>query len=202
MSTHAPVPVYGEYVPPGWHLLMATVCDVPGATVPELAQTVGVSPATIRTWRKKPEFQRFQAWYIQTFFSQSALPSQLPAGGSLRERRQFKEELSDFAIDMFDRLQDIVENTTDEKLLTQIAHDALDRAGYVATRKVETRAQVMMLTPELLEMLNRRATEAGEAPILVGGNSSHGLPPSPDPRSPDVVVDVHMEKTGPFGPTG
>jgi len=194
MTNQSPVPVYGEYVPAGWHILMATICDVPGATVPELAQTVGVSPATIRTWRKKPEFQRFQAWYIQTFYSQSALPSQLPPGGALRERRQFKEELSDFAIDMFDRLQDIVENTTDEKLLTQIAHDALDRAGYVATRKVETRAQVMMLTPELLEMLNRRATEAGEAPILVGGNSSNGLPPSSDPRSPDVVVDVLLEK--------
>jgi hypothetical protein len=165
------VPVYGEYVPPGWHILMATICDLPAAPIAELAATVGVSPATVRTWRKKPEFQRFQAWYIQTFYANQALPSQLPAAGPLKERRQMKEELSDFAVDMFDRLQDIVENTTDEKLLTQIAHDALDRAGYVATRKVETRAQVMMVTPELLAMLNQRALEAGEEPVaLVGGN--------------------------------
>jgi transposase-like protein len=201
MQNNVPIPVYPEYVPPGWHLLMATMCDLPAATTTELAATVGVSSNTVRTWRKKPEFQRFQAWYIHTFYAQQALPSQLQGG--MRERRQFKEELSDFAIDMFDRLQDIVENTTDEKLLTQIAHDALDRAGYVATRKVETRAQVMMLTPELLDMLNKRAQEAGEQPILVGGiisGAENGALDPPRPGSPDASVDVHVE--GPFGPKG
>jgi hypothetical protein len=186
MSSHVPIPVYPEYVPPGWHILMATMCDLPAATTTELAATVGVSPATVRTWRKKPEFQRFQAWYIQTFYANQALPSQLPASGALRERRQLREELSDFAVDMFDRLQDIVENTTDEKLLTQIAHDALDRAGHVATRRVESRTQVMMLTPELLEMLNKRAQEAGEAPILVG--STDGLLDSPRAGDPGPLV--------------
>lgn len=170
MPNEALVPVYPHYVPPGWQLLLVAMCEVPSASCVELSKMTGVNAQTIRNWRKKPEFASYQQWYLETHYASHGAPviSQVVSStpSTFRQRKELKEEISDFARESFDRLCEIMETTDDEKLQVNIAQDMMDRAGFQASRKVEVHKQAMILTPELLETLNRRAAEAKQAPIV------------------------------------
>jgi len=97
-----------------------------------------------------------------------------------RERLpRIKEEISEYAVECFDRLKDIMETTTSEKLQADVARDLLDRAGHQAVRRETAPRATFVLTPQLYEILQKRQAEAGivvEATILGEG------PDAPEPK--------------------
>lgn len=192
MPTESPVPVYPHYVPPGWQILLVAMCEVPGAASTELSMMTGVNAQTIRNWRKKPEFAAYQQWYLETHYSSSSRPVFTAVASAtpqtFKQRKELKDEISDFARESFDRLCEIMETTDDEKLQVNIAQDMMDRAGFQASRKVEVHKQAMIITPELLAQLNQRALEAKQAPIVEAVSVSSS-PRSPIPDHPSRSDD-------------
>jgi transposase-like protein len=157
-------------------MLAKSVLECPNAPATDLAKILGVNPNTVRKWLKLPEYQRYQTWYIEKRFvaepSPATHPDYVPA--KIRQTR-IKEEISEYAVEMFDRLKDIMETTLDEKLQVNVAQDLLDRAGHQAARKVETAPTAFVMTPELLRILQTRAVEAGAIQVLEGTVIGEGL---------------------------
>jgi hypothetical protein len=150
-------------------MLMAAVLEVgPGMSAKDKADMVGVSTHTIRKWERDPAFQRYQTWYIENKYivTPPHHPSQEAPVPAAVKRRQLREEISEYAEEMFDRLKSIIETTEDEKLVVATAQDIMDRAGHAPQRTVTKTAPVMLLTPEALALFNQRAIEAGHEPVI------------------------------------
>jgi len=186
MSDSAIVRTYpGGYVRPEWQVLAHSVADAPAATSGDLALVVGVSAQTIRNWRRNPEYQAYEMWLLGEAFGKTVVgavsgiayasrASTIPLTSlTTRERLpRIKEEISEYAVECFDRLKDIMETTTSEKLQADVARDLLDRAGHQAVRREAAPRATFVLTPQLYEILQKRQAEAGftvEAEILGEG---------------------------------
>lgn len=166
------VPVYDSYVPPGWIMLAKARLEAPGARTAELASVVGVSTHLIKRWLGLPDYQRYEYWLTNKTFDPRP-PDHMYGGGGpatlpVKVRvEKLKEEIGEYTVEMWDRLKQIMDTTEDEKLIVSTTQDLLDRAGHSAVRTIQhQKAGAMVMTPELLAILQRRALEAGEAPII------------------------------------
>jgi transposase-like protein len=157
---------YPEYVRTEWKLLALARVTQPDMSISEIADHLGYSNMTVRAWLHKADYQRYENWLIaqQRGAVDPIIPLPTP-----RERKALVDRVNDFAEEMFDRLQEIVDTTDDRKLLVQVAQDSLDRAGIVGQRKQATVRPTFVLTPEALEVLMRRSTEVADSNNVVVG---------------------------------
>lgn len=145
-----------------WKLLALLRKDNPGITQVECGKQLGVSALTIRHWMDKPLYQSYENWLLEKAYDSTPLDLK-------RARSEVKEELDEFAVEMLGRLRDIVETTSDEKLLTQIGFDMLDRAGYAEPKRDAQRSIQVILTPELVAILQKRQAEVVDnSQVLLG----------------------------------
>lgn len=158
----------GGVVHPGWVMLAKALIEAPSASTKELALILGVSTHTVKKWRRTPEFSRFALWYTDKVFLPipAVRPGDIPPEPAVVRAQKLKEEISEYAVEMFDRLKDIVETTEDEGLVVSVARDIMDRAGHGAIRKVQSEKRALVLTPELYAEFERRAREASQGPIV------------------------------------
>lgn len=136
--------------------------DNPTATQEELAKSIGVSANTIRHWLRKPLYQSYENWLINSTYEEMPLQAK-------RRREDVQEDLDEFAQEMLDRLRDIAETSQDQKLVAQIGFDALDRAGYAAAKKDSARPINLIITEELLATIRQRAVESSTVEGVVVG---------------------------------
>lgn len=163
------VQVYDLPIPAGWQMLCAVLVETPGASKRELADRLGISIHTVGTWLRKPEFQRYQTWYVSKMFTPLPSPITHPDHQPAPVRaKKLQEEISEYAVEMWDKLKTIADTSENEKLVVEIAKDVLDRAGHQAQRKVERPPNAFVMTPELVEMLMQRSVEAKVAPVIEG----------------------------------
>lgn len=145
-----------------WKLLTMLRRDNPGITQGEAARQLGVSALTIKHWTDKPLYQSYESWFLSQTYDN--LPLQVK-----RRQAEVKEEIDEFAQEMLVRLKDIIETTSDEKLIASIGMDMLDRAGYSEPKRDVQRNIQVVLTPEVLAILQRRAAEIIDVePVQLG----------------------------------
>ena len=145
-----------------WKLLATLRRDNPDITNVECARQLGVTSNSIAAWLKAPLYQSYENWFLERTYEGQPLEVK-------RQRAAVKEELDEFAYEMLGRLQDIVEHSTDDKLVAQIGFDMLDRAGYSEPKRDTQRPISVILTAELLEILTRRRLESStDTDVAVG----------------------------------
>jgi hypothetical protein len=115
---------------------------------------LGRSHQTIAVWLKQPLYQSYENWVINKTYDS--------APGLRRSKETLREEVGEFAAEMFDRLRDIVETTTDQKFIKEVAFDMLDRADVGAPKRETQRPINFMLTAEAVMMLQQRARESSQ----------------------------------------
>jgi hypothetical protein len=155
--------VYPHPIRTEWKILAQLRADNPASTAIELARLIGVNENTIRFWTKKPLYQSYENWFLRRHFEHCPVEVRL-------RREEVQEQLDEFAQEMLFRLKDIAETTNDQKLLTSIGWDALDRAGYGAVKRESARPINLILTAEVLATIQRRSAEADTAidAVVVG----------------------------------
>jgi len=161
---NAEIATYPEPVRTEWKLLAKTRIENPSLSIAEIATALGRNANTVHMWIRRPEYQRYENWCIaqQNVMITPTMPLPTP-----RERKQLQDHINYFAEEMFERLQVIVEQTSDNKLLTDIAHDALDRAGFSAQKHVSRGAPTFVITEEAMRVLLSREQEA-QGEVIVG----------------------------------
>lgn len=157
-----PEAVYPHPIRSEWKLLVILRADNPTITKEEQAKQMGVSANTIRLWERQPLFQSYESWYFNRKWESIPL-------GEKKRRAEVQDQLDEFAQEMLDRLRDIAETSNDQKLVAQIGFDALDRAGYAAAKKDSARPINLIITPDLLLELQRRAVEMRDSGDVVVG---------------------------------
>jgi hypothetical protein len=80
---------------------------------------------------------------------------------SSRPEKTVGQVFSEYEVEMAQRLVDICESTSDEKLAAEIAQDILDRSGHAPKHRDNVRPIVINLGNDVLQMFQRRALEAG-----------------------------------------
>jgi hypothetical protein len=126
--------------------------DNPDITNGECAKQLGTNPNSIGAWLRSPLYQSYENWLLERTFEGLPLPEKI-------RRSEVKEELDEFAVEMLLRLRDIVEHSNDDKLIAQIGFDMLDRAGFAEPKREGQRPISLILTPELIAILDRRRLE-------------------------------------------
>lgn len=151
------VDVYPQPIRTEYKLLAKARIENPSLSVSEIAMALGRNPQTVHMWLRRPDYQAYETWLLA---KQNTAMEPTMALPTPRERKQMVDQINEFAEEMFERLQVIVETSNDNKLLTSIAQDALDRAGYVTKRTTERTSPQFILTAEAMEVLLRREAEA------------------------------------------
>jgi len=159
--TSLPEPVFPHPIRTEWKMLALFKRDNPASTIGDCAKALGVNYHTIRAWIRQPLYQSYENWFLKRS------DEDMPLAGRIT-KAEMQETLDDFAVEMQSRLQSIVETSNDDKLLSQIAFDALDRAGYAAERRDAKRPIQLILTPEVLRTFAERGREIANADIIVG----------------------------------
>ena len=130
----------------------------PNKPLSEIAKEMGYAYQTILTWTRNMDYQRYENYLLDQEFED--LPPDLQS-----RRERVREKYGLFTEEMQDRLLSIIETTTDLKLQAQIAEQWLDRAGFAVQKGNTGSVYHVTLTPELLEMFEKRKTEAR---LLIG----------------------------------
>jgi transposase-like protein len=161
-----PEPVFPHPIRTEWKLLAIFKKDNPVASIGDCARAMGVNYHTIRAWIRQPLYQSYENWFLRR--ESDALPFE-----TRLRNADMKDELDEFAVEMHDRLRSIVETTTDDKLIAQVAFDALDRAGYAPEKRDAKRPISLILTTEVLAALAQRARVIRDETIVVGEVVGH-----------------------------
>jgi len=143
-----PLPVRTE-----WKILAQIRANEPNVPISEVAKRLGYSYQSVLMWLKKPDYQRYENWYLGKVYDE--LPVELR-----RSRELVQETFQEFAGEMQDRLMSIIETTPDARLAAGLAQDWLDRAGHSPVRHMEHRGISFTITADLHAMLEQRAAEA------------------------------------------
>jgi hypothetical protein len=136
-----------------WKLLALLRRDNPDITNGECAKQLGYNANSIGAWLRSPLYQSYDSQSLAVKVS----------------RADVKEELDEFAVEMLGRLRDIVEHSSDEKLIASIGFDALDRAGYAEPKRDAQRPIQLILTSEVLSALMQRSREIADTTDVVVG---------------------------------
>jgi hypothetical protein len=144
-----------------WKLLAQIRANEPNVPISECAKRLGYSYQSVLMWLKKPEYQRYENWFLGKQYAD------LPVSVRM-EREAVQEVFQDFAGEMQERLLAIIETTPDQRLASTLAQDWLDRAGHSPVRRMEHRGMTFTITADLHEMLERRAAEAALPTTLEG----------------------------------
>lgn len=152
-------PVRTEY-----KLLAKARVEAPSLGIGEIAKAMGYSYQTVLMWLKRRDYQEYESWLIgqqnTTIEPTICLPTPY-------ERRTMHAQINEFAEEMFERLQVIAATTGNEKLQVEIAHDALDRAGFASKRTEQRAAPQFILTAEAMQVLLQREAES-RGTVIVG----------------------------------
>lgn len=149
-----------------WKLLAIMRRDTPSLTNGDCARSLGVNENTIRHWLQTPLYQSYENWFLEKSYEATPLAIKM-------SRAEVKESIDEFAEEMLFRLKDIVETSSDEKLIANIGFDMLDRAGYSEPKKDSNRPINLVLTPELATMLFQRSREIASESVVVGEVVGH-----------------------------
>jgi hypothetical protein len=144
-----------------WKMMADLRAEVPEISVPQLAQRVGRSPASIRVWIRQPKYQAYENWVFV----------QKKAEWTPYERARSAdvgEMIQEFSGEMAARLLEIAESSDDEKLQTAIAQDWLDRGGYSAQKKVSGSAQIVLTEGAVAEIFRRMQESHGAVTVGTG----------------------------------
>lgn len=158
---HVSERVFPHPVRTEWKILARLRIDNTAITNVECAKQIGVTENTIRHWTRNPLYQSFENFLLEKTDWEVDLPTR-------RRHAEVREELDEFGQEMLARLKDIAETSNDQRLVAQIAFDALDRAGYEPPRTQNARPINFVLTLDAARELARRASEATDAEIVVG----------------------------------
>jgi transposase-like protein len=161
LSISLPEVYPGGTVPVGWKVLVEQRRQFPGASLRELAKTIGVNQQTVYSWVKKPEYQRYENWVLTQKFEGAPETKQEAVRDAVAGVKLKYETYLD---EMFDRLQHILETTESEKLQTEIILDGFDRVGLVSKKDAAARVTPILVTPEVMQEFMDRASEAGLMP--------------------------------------
>jgi hypothetical protein len=145
-----------------WKLLALLRRDNPDITNGECAKQLGYNANSIGAWLRSPLYQSYENWLIEQTYDSQSLAVKV-------SRADVKEELDEFAVEMLGRLRDIVEHSSDEKLIASIGFDALDRAGYAEPKRDAQRPIQLILTSEVLSALMQRSREIADTTDVVVG---------------------------------
>lgn len=151
---------YPEPVRHEWRMMAEARWRNPAISNRELAKGLGYGYHTILAWSRDPRYQRYENYLIKKELD-NAPPSSLP-------KKSVRDLISEYEVDMAQKLIDIAEHTTDERLAADIAQDLLDRAGHGARNKEGGRPIVINIGADMVENFTKRAKEAG---LLPDGNT-------------------------------
>jgi hypothetical protein len=149
-----------------WKIMADLRAEVPEISVPQIAQRVGRSPASIRVWIRQPKYQAYENWVF----------TQKKAEWTPYERAHradVGEMIQEFSGEMASRLLEIAESTDDEKLQAAIAQDWLDRGGYAAQKKTTGSAQIVLTEGAVAEIFRRMQESQGV--VTVGSGRTEGV---------------------------
>lgn len=163
--TSPPIPLYPDPVRMEWKMMAELRAEVPEISVPQLAQRVGRSPASVRVWIKQPKYQAYENWvFTQKKAEWTPYERHVHAG--------VDEMIQEFSGEMASRLLEIAESTEDEKLQVAIAQDWLDRGGYAAQKKISNSAQIVLTEGAVAEIFRRMQESHGV--VTVGSGRTEG----------------------------
>jgi hypothetical protein len=148
-----------------WKIMAELRAEIPEISVPQLAQRVGRSPASVRVWIKQPKYQSYENWVF----------TQKKAEWTPYERTMHAnvdDMIQEFSGEMASRLLEIAESTDDEKLQASIAQDWLDRGGYAAQKKIAGTSQIVLTEGAVAEIFRRMQESHGV--VTVGSGKSEG----------------------------
>lgn len=153
---------YPDPVRHEWRLMAEARLRNPAVPAKELAAALGYNYHTILAWSRNPAYQRYENFVIKKEMD-NIPPSAMP-------RKSVRDVLTEYEVNMAERLIDICESTKDEKLAADIAQDLLDRAGHAPKSREGARPIILNLGNDVIGMFQQRAREAGLV-IDADGNS-------------------------------
>jgi hypothetical protein len=163
----------GGYVKTQWKLLAEKRLRAPDLSIKDIAMSMGYNHTTVRQWLRDPDYQRYENWVLAKF------RGELIGEPSVRESTRFTkvtvgERFEEYQLSMQERLLDLIETTTNEKLQADLAEKWLRLSGVQ-----EKGAQVNLgihMSPDTLLIFMQRAKEAGlEVGALAGLISSNSV---------------------------
>jgi len=151
-SLTAPIE-YPDPVRHEWRMMAELRLRMPDVSTREIGKALGYGYHTIRAWSRDPRYQRYENFVIRK--TMDDIPP------SSRPEKTVGQVFSEYEVEMAQRLVDICESTSDEKLAAEIAQDILDRSGHAPKHRDNVRPIVINLGNDVLQMFQRRALEAG-----------------------------------------
>lgn len=148
-----PTVEYPDPVRHEWRMMAELRLRMPDIAVKEIAKALGYASHTVRAWSRNPAYQRYENFVIKKQLDELP-PSSLPG-------KTVAQVFSEYEVEMAERLIDICQTSSDEKLSAQIAQDLLDRAGHAPKHRENVRPLIINLGNDVLQMFQRRALEAG-----------------------------------------
>ena len=148
-----PVVEYPDPVRHEWRMMAELRLKMPDVSNREVAKALGYGYHTILAWSRDPRYQRYENFVIRKEIDQTP-PSARPG-------KSVAQVLSEYEVEMAERLVDICQMTSDDKLAADIAKDLLDRAGHAPKSRENNRPLIINLGNDVLQMFQRRAVEAG-----------------------------------------
>jgi hypothetical protein len=144
---------YPDPVRHEWRMMAELRLRMPDVSIKEISKALGYAYHTVAAWSRDPRYQRYENFVIKKQMDDLP-PSSRPA-------KTVAQVFSEYEVEMAERLVDICQMTSDEKLSAQIAQDLLDRSGHAPKFRDNVRPLVINLGNDVLRMFQRRAVEAG-----------------------------------------